>query len=306
MILKTATLQKHFWIIFFIAPALLFVVVFILLPMFFSLYNSLFIWHQLQRGVFAGLANFKKLFFTEPYRERLLNALKHNGLWFCYTMLLQNGLGLLFGYALSRKIAGTAVFKRIFFIPVLFSIVAVGFLWSMYLKNDGLVNSFLDLIGLSSYQRAWLGDEHTALVAVIMTNIWRWIGFPSLVFLAAIDSIDQSCLEAAYIDGVSERCLFWRIILPLIVPAVTVITVLTVIGSLNVFEQIYIMTDLGGGPDYSTDTIGTLFYRTAFGSVDTGNPEIGIGSAISVVIYVVTLAISMFSMLVGKAKEIRL
>ena len=66
------------------------------------------------------------------------------------------------------------------------------------------------------------------------------------------------------------------------------------------------MTDLGGGPDYSTDTIGTLFYRTAFGSVDTGNPEIGIGSAISVVIYVVTLAISMFSMLVGKAKEIRL
>ena len=282
MILKTATLQKHFWIIFFIAPALLFVVVFILLPMFFSLYNSLFIWHQLQRGVFAGLANFKKLFFTEPYRERLLNALKHNGLWFCYTMLLQNGLGLLFGYALSRKIAGTAVFKRIF------------------------LNSFLDLIGLSSYQRAWLGDEHTALVAVIMTNIWRWIGFPSLVFLAAIDSIDQSCLEAAYIDGVSERCLFWRIILPLIVPAVTVITVLTVIGSLNVFEQIYIMTDLGGGPDYSTDTIGTLFYRTAFGSVDTGNPEIGIGSAISVVIYVVTLGISMFSMLIGKAKETRL
>jgi len=189
------------------------------------------------------------------------------------------------------------------FIPVLFSIVAVGFLWGMYLKSDGLVNSFLNLLDLSSFRRAWLGDENTATFAIIATNIWRWVGFPSLVFLAAIDSIDQSCIEAAYIDGVSEMGLFWKIIFPLIIPSVTVITVLTVIGSLNVFEQIYTMTDLGGGPNYSTDTIGTLFYRTAFGSVDTGNPEIGIGSTIAVIIYIMTFCISLVSVAIGKAKE---
>jgi binding-protein-dependent transport system inner membrane component len=299
----TSKTSKFLWIAFFVTPALLIVSVFILLPLFMSLFNSLFNWNQLLRGTFTGLGNFKKLFFTFPYNERFFNALKHNGIWFCCTMLIQNSLGLLFGYVLSRKIAGHGAFKRIFFIPVLFSIVAVGFLWGMYLKSDGLVNSFLNLLDLSSFRRAWLGDESTATFAIIATNIWRWVGFPSLVFLAAIDSIDQSCIEAAYIDGVSEMGLFWKIIFPLIIPSVTVITVLTVIGSLNVFEQIYTMTDLGGGPNYSTDTIGTLFYRTAFGSVDTGNPEIGIGSTIAVIIYIMTFCISLVSVAIGKAKE---
>ena len=299
----TSKTSKFLWIAFFVTPALLIVSVFILLPLFMSLFNSFFDWNQLLRGSFTGLGNFKKLFFTFPYNERFWNALKHNGIWFCCTMLIQNSLGLLFGYALSKKIAGHGFFKRVFFIPVLFSIVAVGFLWGMYLKNDGLVNSFLNLLDLSSLRRAWLGDESTATFAIIATNIWRWVGFPSLVFLAAIDSIDQSCIEAAYIDGVSETGLFWKIIFPLIIPSVTVITVLTVIGSLNVFEQIYTMTDLGGGPNYSTDTIGTLFYRTAFGSVDTGNPEIGIGSTIAVIIYIMTFCISLVSVAIGKAKE---
>ena len=299
----TSKTSKFLWIAFFVTPALLIVSVFILLPLFMSLFNSLFNWNQLLRGTFTGLGNFKKLFFTFPYNERFFNALKHNGIWFCCTMLIQNSLGLLFGYVLSRKIAGHGAFKRIFFIPVLFSIVAVGFLWGMYLKSDGLVNSFLNLLDLSSLRRAWLGDESTATFAIIATNIWRWVGFPSLVFLAAIDSIDQSCIEAAYIDGVSETGLFWKIIFPLIIPSITVITVLTVIGSLNVFEQIYTMTDLGGGPNYSTDTIGTLFYRTAFGSVDTGNPEIGIGSTIAVIIYIMTFCISLVSVAIGKAKE---
>ena len=299
----TSKTSKFLWIAFFVTPALLIVSVFILLPLFMSLFNSFFDWNQLLRGSFTGLGNFKKLFFTFPYNERFWNALKHNGIWFCCTMLIQNSLGLLFGYALSKKIAGHSFFKRVFFIPVLFSIVAVGFLWGMYLKNDGLVNSFLNLLDLSSLRRAWLGDESTATFAIIATNIWRWVGFPSLVFLAAIDSIDQSCIEAAYIDGVSETGLFWKIIFPLIIPSVTVITVLTVIGSLNVFEQIYTMTDLGGGPNYSTDTIGTLFYRTAFGSVDTGNPEIGIGSTIAVIIYIMTFCISLVSVAIGKAKE---
>ena len=299
----TSKTSKFLWIAFFVTPALLIVSVFILVPLFMSLFNSLFNWNQLLRGTFTGLGNFKKLFFTFPYNERFFNALKHNGIWFCCTMLIQNSLGLLFGYVLSRKIAGHGAFKRIFFIPVLFSIVAVGFLWGMYLKSDGLVNSFLNLLDLSSFRRAWLGDENTATFAIIATNIWRWVGFPSLVFLAAIDSIDQSCIEAAYIDGVSEMGLFWKIIFPLIIPSITVITVLTVIGSLNVFEQIYTMTDLGGGPNYSTDTIGTLFYRTAFGSVDTGNPEIGIGSTIAVIIYIMTFCISLVSVAIGKAKE---
>jgi raffinose/stachyose/melibiose transport system permease protein len=290
----------------FVTPGLIIVGVFILLPLFMSLFNSLFSWKQLIRGEFVGLENFRRLLFTFPYRQRFFNALGNNFTWFAATMLIQNSIGLLFGYLLSRRLPGSSVFKRIFFIPVLFSIVAVSFLWGIYLKPDGLINSFLSAVGLDSLKRAWLGAEQLATPAIIAVNIWRWVGFPSLVFLAAIDAVPAESLEAAYLEGVGEWKLFWRIIFPLIIPAVTIISVLTIIGSLNVFEQIYTMTGLDGSPNYSTDTIGTLFYRTAFGSVDAGSPEIGIGSAIGLVIYLLTLAVSALSVFFTRRKEVQL
>ncbi|PKL22358.1 MAG: sugar ABC transporter permease [Spirochaetae bacterium HGW-Spirochaetae-4] len=299
-------LRKAAWIIFFVTPGLMIVGVFILLPLFMSLYNSLFSWNQLLPVEFVGLENFSRLFTKYPYQQRFLNALQNNLIWFLSTMVLQNSVGLLFGYLMSRSIPGYQAFKRIFFIPVLFSIIAVGFLWGLYLKPSGLVNNFLGLVGLESLQHAWLGEERFATMAIIMVNIWRWVGFPSLVFLAAIDNVPTECLEAAHLDGVGEWKLFWKIVFPLIIPSITIITVLTVIGSLNVFEQIYTMTGLDGGPNYSTDTIGTLFYRTAFGSVDAGSPEIGIGSAIGVVIYILTFLISLISIRFSRNREVQL
>jgi len=194
----------------------------------------------------------------------------------------------------------------VFFIPVLFSLVAVGFLWGLYLKPNGLLNEFLKVIHLGSLVRPWLGDPKTATFSIIAVNIWRWVGFPSLVFLAAVDTVPVDCIEAAYIDGVKEWRLFRSVIFPLIIPAVTVVTVLTIIGSLNVFEQIYVMAGLDGSPNFSTDTIGTLFYRTAFGSVDSGNPAIGIGSAIGVVIYLSTFLVSIASIMATRSREVEL
>jgi raffinose/stachyose/melibiose transport system permease protein len=304
--LKSTDLRKGLWILFFIVPGLLIVFTIILLPLFVSLFNSLFSWNQLLRADFIGLGNFRKLFGTEPYRTRFMNAIGNNLTWFTVTMLIQNSLGLLFGYILSRKLFGHEVFKRIIFIPVLFSIVAVGFLWGIYLKPNGLLNGIMKLVGHPELMRAWLGDEKLATFSIIAVNIWRWVGFPSLVFLAAIDNVPVDCLEAAYLDGANDATVFRKIILPLIIPAITVITVLTIIGSLNVFEQIYTMTGLDGSPNFSTDTIGTLFYRTAFGSVDSGNPEIGIGSAIGVVIYGLTFIASVLSIASLGKKEVEL
>lgn len=298
--------SKAFWIAFFVSPALIVVAAIILYPLFGSLINSLFSWNQLLRGEFVGLGNFKALFGSEPYKTRFLNALGNNATWLVCTMLIQNSLGLLFGYLLSRKVAGHEFFKRVIFIPVLFSIVAVGFLWGMYLRPNGIVNGLLKLIGHPELARAWLGDEKLATFSIIAVNIWRWVGFPSLVFLAAIDNVPGDCLEAAYLDGAGDFRVFRSVILPLIVPAITVVSVLTIIGSLNVFEQIYTMTGLDGSPNFSTDTIGTLFYRTAFGSVDSGNPEIGMGSAIGVVIYGLTFAASIASIVALGRKDVEL
>jgi len=298
--------RKGLWIALFVLPGLAIVFAVILLPLFMSLFNSLFEWKQLLRGDFVGIDNFRRVFGTEPYRTRFFNALGNNLTWFVATMLVQNSLGLLFGYLLSRRMAGHEFSKRVIFIPVLFSIVAVGFLWGLYLRPNGLLNGFLKLLGRPDLTRAWLGDENLATFAIILVNIWRWVGFPSLVFLAAIDNVPTDCLEAAYLDGARETTVFGKIILPLIVPSITVITVLTIIGSLNVFEQIYTMSGLDGSPNFSTDTIGTLFYRTAFGSVDSGNPEIGIGSAIGVIIYVLTFGASIFSIASLGRREVEL
>ena len=304
--MKDADLRRGFWITFFVLPGIAIVAVFILLPLFISLFNSFFDWRQLIRTDFIGLNNFKKIFFEFPYKERFFNAIKNNAKWLIITLLAQNSLGMLFGYVLSRRIPGHGFFKRIFFIPVLFSIVAVGFLWGLYLKPNGLVNEFLKLIGLAGLTSPWLGDPKTATYTIILVNIWRWVGFPSLVFLAAVDAVPLDCIEAAYIDGVGEWRLFKSVVLPLIIPSITVVAVLTIIGSLNVFEQIYVMAGLDGGPYFSTDTIGTLFYRTAFGSVDSGNPAIGVGSAIGVVIYLLTFVVSLALIAVSRTREIEL
>lgn len=299
-------LIKNAWIIFFILPGLSIVAIFILLPLFMSLFNSLFSWHQLIRQKFIGLENFKNLFIEYPYNVRFFNAISNNIKWFSCTMLIQNSLGLIFGYCLSRKILGNDIYKRIFFVPVLFSIIAVSFLWGLYLRPNGMINYVLTELGLSHLKRAWLGDGSIATYVIIAVNIWRWVGFPSLVFMTAIDNIPLECTEAAFLDGANEWQMFRKIVVPLIVPTITIIMVLTIIGSLNVFEQIYTMTGLDGSPNYATDTIGTLFYRTAFGSVDSGAPEIGMGSAIAVIIYLLTFCISILSIIVNSKKEVKL
>ena len=299
-------LRKAGIITLFVAPALVIVMVFIVIPLFMSMFNSLFEWNQLNRAEFLGLENFKRLFTGYPYQMLFSNALKNNLIWFVMTMLIQNTIGLLFGYFLSRRIWGHGFYRRVFFLPVLFSIVAVGYLWGLYLRPNGLVNALLAIVGKTDWQRAWLGDAKFATISIILVNIWRWIGFPSLVFMAAIDNTPRECLESAYLDGANEWSIFWRIVFPLIIPSVIIITVLTIIGSLNVFEQVYTMAGLDGSPNHATDTIGTLFYRTAFGSVDAGSPEVGIGSAISVLIYLMTFLFSLATIGASRGKEVEL
>ena len=272
-----------------------------------SMLNSLYSWNSIVRDRFIGLENFKNIFTRYPYHDRFFNAIGNNIRWFLSTMIIQNSLGILFGYLLYKNIAGSFFYQRVFFIPVLFSIVAVGFLWSLYMNpNMGLINRLLKDAGLQSWTRAWLGEEALATPSIIAVNIWRWVGFPTLVFYAGFIAVPKDVVEASYLDGIGEVKLFFKIMIPLIVPSILVITVLTLIGSLNVFEQIYTMAGLQGGPYYSTDTLGTLFYRMAFGAVDSGIPEIGIGSAIAVIIYFLTFLFSMLSIISFKGKEVQL
>ena len=304
--LKKNSLQT-LWIMFFIAPGLAVVSVVIIYPLMASLVNSVFSWRAFMRGEFVGLENFRTLFTQFPHNERFFNAIGNNVKWFLSSMLIQNTIGLLFGYLLSRNIKGHEVFKRVFFMPVLLPLIAVGFLWKLYYNPQfGLFLRLFELLGIEQHFRPWLGIPSTATYAIILINIWRWIGFPTLVFLAAIDNVPEECVESAHIDGASEWRIFWRIIFPLIIPAIMVITVLTLIGSINVFEQVYATAGLDGQPNYSTDTLGTLFYRFAFGSFTSTVPLVDIGSALSVIIYLLCLSLSLLSIFFFQKKEVRL
>jgi len=298
---------RTLWIIFFVAPGLFVVSVVIIYPLFASLINSFFSWDGFIRGNFVGFENFRHLFTQYPYNTRFFNAIGNNLKWFLSSMFIQNTLGLLFGYLLSRNIRGHEFFKRVFFMPVLLPLIAVGFLWKLYYNPQfGLFLKLFTMLGIESHFRPWLGDPATATYAIILINIWRWIGFPTLVFLAAIDNVPDECIESAHIDGTPEWKIFWKIIFPLIIPAIMVITVLTLIGSINVFEQVFATAGLDGQPNYSTDTLGTLFYRLAFGSFTSTVPVIRIGSALSVVIYFLCLMLSLISITFFQRKEVKL
>lgn len=170
----------------------------------------------------------------------------------------------------------------------------------------GLVNTLLRQVGLGDWAMPWLGMPETALGAMILVNAWHWVGFPTLVFLAAIHRIPKDLIEAARLDGASEWMIARDIIWPLMAPAVTIIVVLTFIGSFNWFEIPYIMGGLEGSPSYSTDMLGLLFYRTAFGSVSAGNSDFGTGSALAVLIFIFIFTFSTIATRYLTSREVEL
>ncbi len=297
--------SRRLWLAFFLAPATLLFAVFVTYPIFSALAYSLYEWEGIARRGFIGLGNFVRLFQTFPYPRLLGNAFWHNVVVFALTMLIQNVAGLAFALILSRGPRGARVYRVIYFLPVTLSLVIVGFMWALFLNPVfGVVNKGLAAVGLGALARPWLGDPQTALITLTLINAWRWVGFPTLVFLAGINAIPDEYLEAARIDGASEWQATRNVIFPLLAPAFTIIVTLTFIGSFNWFELPYVVQGLSGPPNRATDVLGLLFYRTAFGEVDTGLQDIGVGSAIAVLMFIVMVAVSTFGALYLRRREV--
>jgi raffinose/stachyose/melibiose transport system permease protein len=277
----------------FLLPALLLFTVFLAYPIVGAMAYSLYRWDGIVRGGFAGLANFQRLLTAYPYQARMTNALWHNVVVFVLTLAVQDGMGLVFAGLLAGRVWGARAYRAIFFMPVVLSLVVVGFLWQLFLNPIwGAVNKLLVLAGLGALARPWLGDPHTALVSLVLVNAWRGVGFPTIVFLAGIQAIPEEYLEAARLDGAGPAATFWKVTFPMLAPQVNIIAILTFIGAFNWFELPYVMQGVTGEPFHATDVLGLLFYRSAFGAVDTGNPDVGLGSAIAVVMFALILVTS--------------
>jgi raffinose/stachyose/melibiose transport system permease protein len=281
-------------IILFLAPAFLLYTIFMVWPLAQSLYFSFFEFKGLSRGGFVGLRNFHELFTRYPLNEQLPRAFLHNVYFFVGTMLIQNTLGLLFAKLLYASRFGKRFFQTVFTMPYLISALVVGYIWTLMLNPlFGPVNQVLRAIGLGELAHPWLGDPATALPAIILVNAWQWVGFPMLLFSAGLANIGEDLREAARIDGATGWQLFRRIELPLLLPVIGIVTVLTFIGNFNVFGIVWAMGGVNGEPAGSTDVLGLVFYRTAFrGGVDA----FGLASALAVLMFIFIFGVSTFTL----------
>lgn len=267
-----------FWL-----PAFLVYTLFIVWPLLNALLYSLFEWQGLRRGAFVGLDNFVRLFTTEPWQGDLVGAFGHNIIFFVGTMILQNTVALAFALVIFSLKRGGRFWQNLFFMPHLLATVVVGFLWNLILNPlFGPLNQGLKLLGLDALAQPWLGQPSTALPTIIAVNAWAWLGFPMMIFLANLGSIPPSYIEAARLDGASSWRVFRHVQLPLLRPALTIVTLLTFIGNFNTFELIFVMAGSSGSPGGATDVLGTFFYRTAFGG---GQDAVSMGSALAVVMF---------------------
>lgn len=265
-----------------VLPALLVYSLFMFIPLVTSLGYSFFDWTGFGAKTFIGLDNFRLLFGGGEFTRQLTNAVVNNVKFFLITVLVQNVPALFLAVLLYTGLKGTKFFRTLFFVPTTISVVIVGFLWTLiYNPLWGSVNTTLRALGLDKFAIPWLGEKSTALVCVAIANAWQYMGLPILLFLAALYGVDASIIEASKVDGCNALQTFLKIQLPSIQPVIFVVTVLTFIGNFSSFEIVYAMEGSGAGPDYATDIMGTLFYRTCFGAKPGLQPQMGLGAAIA-------------------------
>lgn len=275
----------------FLAPAVVIYTAFMIYPLLASLRFSLLAPAEGGGLHFVGLANYRTLLTSPQWAPQLWNALQNNVVFFLIHMLVQNPVGLLLAALLSSRIVrGKAVYRALLFTPTVLSVVLVGFIWRMMLSPLwGISGDALSLVGLGALDQPWLGQESTALPTLALVSVWQNVGIPMMLFLAALVGIPDELLEAARVDGANAWRVFWGIQFPLILPTVGVVAVLTFVGNFNAFDLIYTTQKAIAGPNFSTDLMGTFFFRTFFGfQLQPGNPTMG--AAVAGTMLVIILA----------------
>ena len=266
----------------FLLPVFLVYTVFLIFPLIQSAYYSLTSWNGVTEKVFVGVKNFKTLFANGDYWITFWNTIKLVVISLC----IQIPLGLLLAYLLYSKIHGMKFFRTVFFLPVVIAPVAISLMFSLFYNSEiGVFNRILEAVGLGHLATNWLSNIHTLLYAVMVPQVWQYIGLYVTIFLGALQSMPEELIEGAQIDGANSIQTFFHVVLPEISNFTNICMILCVTGSLKAFEHSWIMT--GGGPGVRSAYLGVYMYKTAF-----VNSDFGTGSAITVTIVLLSLVIT--------------
>jgi ABC-type sugar transport system permease subunit len=274
----------HLW---FVLPGLFVYGLFVIYPTLSAFLFSFYDWNGFGSQMkFVGLDNFKEVLTS----FLVYRAAWHNFIIFIAIFIFQNTVGLFLATQLDARPRFVELYRAVLFLPVIISLVAIGFIWSLMLSpNIGFINPLLRDLGLGALARPWISDTTWALPTVITVQAWHSLGWSIVMYLAGLQNIPQELREAAVIDGASNWQRFSRVTFPLLAPAFTSLTVLTFIQVFRTFDVVYVLAGPIGSPAGATDVLGTLIYRTAFGvnTMTTSSSRFSYAIAISVVLFVV-------------------
>lgn len=279
----------------FAVPALLVYALVVLYPSGAGIVYAFTDWTGIGDFSFVGFDNFSQLWNDEAARGSLLNTL----LLTVAIVVVQNGIGLALALGVHARIKSRALLRVIFFAPAVVSPVMVAFLWKYVYNPDpesGL-NGILGSIGLGSWRQDWLGDPDLALWSVAFMVVWQFAGYSMVIFLAGLESVPDNLHEAAMIDGAGRWQRFRHVTWPLLAPAVTVNVMLSTIGGLKLFDQVYAATN--GGPGHASETLSTVLYKQAF---VFGN--YGYSTAIALVLALFVAAVSLVQIHFLRGREV--
>ena len=275
-------------IIVFMAPAVIIYTAFMIWPLISSLSLS-FVGPD--EETFVGLQNYITLLTNDLWSDRFWGALRNNFIFFGVHMVVQNSIALVLAAFLARRtIRFRSAYRTAIFAPTILSVVLIGFIWQLILSPLwGITETFMSWVGLEQFFRPWLGLEGPALITLALISVWQFLGIPLMLFYAALLGIPNELIEAAHVDGATEWTVFWRIKFPLILPVVGIVAILTYVGNFNAFDLIYTTQGALAGPNFSTDIMGTMFYRTFFGQqLQLGNPTMGSTVAAMMLLIILT------------------
>ena len=284
--------DKYGWLIYLL-PAFVVYTVFMAFPLADSIRLSFFSGSSVSgKNIFVGLDNYKALFGDADNARRYWGAFGNTWYFFFIHMLVQNVLGLTFSLMLTAKgMKRTRFYQTIIFIPVTLAILVTGYLWKLILNPQwGALPLMLKNFGLETLIKPWLGEQQYALTAISLVSSWQWVGIPTMMILAGLQTISDDLLEAADIAGCNSWQKILYIKLPLIKPMLGMIAILTFVNNFNAFDVVFAMENVNGAPQYATDLIGTLFYRVGIaGQHPVGIPNPGMGAAIATVTFIMLM-----------------
>ena len=257
-------------------------VVFIWWPTLTSIYYSFTNWDgigDITAGNFVGLSNYR--FLLSGGYFQFWGAFGHNFIWLAWLTFIATPIGIFFAVLLDRDIRGTRIYQSVFYLPVVLSLVVVGFIWELqFSPTEGFINNAFGLVK-SGNIIDWLGNPHINLYAVLIAASWRHVGYMMVIYLAGLKSVDPTLREAAKVDGANEIRTFFRVVFPVMAPINTVIVVLTAIESLRAFDLAFIINQGKNG----LELLSILITNNSISE----STRVGFGSAIAVILLVISL-----------------